>query len=391
MSRHIACFEVPSLEIALARLRDRSLVDRPVAIAPAGMRACLTEVSDEARQDGLLPGMPVAVARRLCPSARVLPPDPYAVQQADRAIWSVVARYAPAWEPFLPGHVFLDLTGTTRLFGAVSETAAKIERSVVAESGLTGLAGVGSSKLVARVASDLVPPSEVYEVWPGAERPFLAPLPIQMLPGVRTMHDRAVPRLLDDLNLQTVGDLAATPLRDLESAFGRWGPLLHQWAQGIDPTPVRPRAQQPRLEASMTLAADEIDDARIRYRLRELLDDLCRSLRRDQRVCRGLTLTLRHSDDVTATRSLPLPAPTCWAHELLPALETLYARAFTRRVRLRRLAVALERLVPAVHQLTLFPDDTPARRHTERAQRLALALDRVHARHGPQAIARGVC
>ena len=110
-------------------------------------------------------------------------------------------------------------------------------------------------------------------------------------------------RRLDDLNLQTLGSIAAVPLAHLESAFGATAGLLHNWALGIDPSPVRPPIAQPAIERSISLDPDEVDDQLLLGRLYGLLEHLCTTLRQQRRVCRRLTLTIRHSDHHEADRT----------------------------------------------------------------------------------------
>jgi len=332
-----------------------------VAIASLqNSRARLSEVSQEAQQDGVLAGMLMDQARRRCPSLRLLPPDPTRVRQAQQALDIVAAHYAPIWEPVRPGHLFLDLTGTTRLFGPTSDAALRIQRDVASRYGLAGVAGVGSNKLVAHIAATLMHPLQLCEVRPGSEPPFLAPLPVSILPGLSRAHARAVLGTLADLNLLTWGDIAESPLPALELVLGSHAMLLHHWAQGIDPSPVLPLPQQPRLELSVTLDPDELDDGRLLGHLSGVLERLCRELRRLQRVCHRVTLTVRYSDQVEITRCQRLSAGTAWEAELSPSVTTLFTRCVRRRVRVRMMTVGAEALTPPDGQLLLFDEESPS-------------------------------
>ncbi len=393
MDRQIVCFKVPAFEIALARLTDASLRDRPVAIAPPHTsRALLLAVSSEAAEEGLAVGMPIAQARRFCPTLRFLSPDPVLVRQAQNRLIERTARFAPAWEPVGPGHLFLDLTGTTRLFGRAIDTAARIEREVAQRDGLLGVIGVASNKLVSRMAAKLVPPRQLYEVRPGSEEPFLAPLPVTALPGLGQSPKPTLLALLEDLNIQTLGELAEIHPAHLELVLGREAARLSNWAHGIDPSPVVAPAARSRLDAFITLAPDEIDDARLSALLDNLLEHLCRELRQRRQGCRRLTLTARYSDDqlVTGARSLgPLAEPTCWEADLRPHLQTLFRRHVTRRVRIRRLTVGVEDVTALTEQLSLFSSESFGDSRPTRARRLATALDRITARFGEHALRRG--
>ena len=132
MDRHIAFFQIPTFEIALVRRQESALRSRPIAIATLqSPRACLREVSQEASEDGVRPGMSVELARRLCPRMQIFPPNPIQAAAVHQRLQHIMAEYAPVWEPVGPGHVFLDLTGTQRLFGPAVDTAMRIEREVI--------------------------------------------------------------------------------------------------------------------------------------------------------------------------------------------------------------------------------------------------------------------
>ncbi len=386
MDRHIVSFEIPTFRVALARLDDPSLRHRPVAVAQAPTpRALLQEISREAHDEGVTAGMMVGDARRLCPALRVLPPDPIRIRQACQRLFDVVLRFAPVWEPRKPGHLVLDLTGTARLFGPACDTAARIEREVARHYGLAGVVGVANTKLVSRIAGRLVAPLQLCEVLPGSEQTFLAPLPVTTLPGLGRFPKPAALVTLEDLNIATVGELAGIPAPHLDLVFGSHGVLLHDWALGLDPSPVLPPPQRSRLEESLVVEPDELDEGRLLGLLYDLLERLCRELRKQQRACRCLTLTLRHSDHVVLTGRQPLPSGTHWEAELFPRLQALFQRRFRRRVRVRSMTLGAEVLVPVEGQLSLFPEESVQRR----SRNLSLALDRLRERFGERAIAFG--
>ena len=391
MDRQIVSFQIPSLEIALARAATPSLRDRPVAIAPLHTpRALLQEVSPEAELDGVMPGMPVEQACWRSPSLRLLPPDPIRVRQAQQALDQVVGHYAPIWEPVRAGHLLLDLTGTTRLFGLASDTALRIQRDVARQYQLAGVVGVGSNKLVARIAATVVHPLQLCEIRPGSEPPFMAPLPVSVLPGLSRAHARTVLATLADLNLRTWGEIAEIPLPSLELALGPQAAVLHNWAQGIDPSPVLALPQQPRLEMSLALDPDELDDDRLLGHLYHLLERVCRALRSRQRICHRLVLTVRYSDQVEVARRQPVRPGTYWEVDLFPSLHALFARCVQRRVRLRRMTVAAEALAAPEEQLSLFAEQPSPEQTTQvRGRRLALALDHLRERFGESAIRYG--
>ncbi len=391
MDRQIVCFAIPSLAVALARLNDPLLRTRPLAIAPLHVpRALLREVSMEAEREGIHVGMPLDRARRLCPSLRVCSPNPRQVSTANQALLGIIQRYAPTWEPFLPGSVMMDLTGTTRLLGPACDVAAQVQQDVLARYQLEGVAGVGSNKLVAQTAATLIAPSELYDVRHGSERVFMSPLSVRTLPGLHRPCMRKVVQRLDDLNLLTLGDVADSPLDALNVVLGDYAGQVSRWAQGIDPTPVLPPVIHPCLEETVTLEPDEVDDARLWGRLLDVLHRLCRTLRGQRRMCGGLSVTIGYSDQREVTTRERVIPDTCWEMDLSRPLAALFQRGFRRRIRLRLMTVSLTALTAFAEQGVLFDERPPEEQQTRnRAQRLAMALDQLHHRFGEQAIRYG--
>ena len=388
MERQIACLYIPSFEIALARAQNAALRNRPVAVAPVHTsRALIREVSPEASAEGLQPGMSVELARMMCPALRIVPPDSSRVEAAHRELEQRVFSCAPAWESIRPGSLFLDFTGTTRLFGPPIDTATRIGRELTRHQGWESVIGLAGSKLVSQLAAaTLKRPPQVLWIHPGSEPPFLAPLPIMLLPGLSRSSTSLIVQRLEDLNLRTLGAIASVSLAQLETVFGTSATLLQNWALGIDPSPVHPPAAQPMIERTLPLDPDEVDDPLLLGRLYGLLEALCATLRQQQRVCRRLRLFLRHSDHVERTAHERLPHGTCWEADLQPVLTRLFYRCLRRRVRVTRLTLQIDGLESPAEQLSLFDEATSVQ---PASHRLSAALDAIRAKFGEQALCWG--
>ena len=388
MDRQIACLYIPSFEIALARAQNAALRNRPVAVAPVHTsRALIREVSPEASAEGLQPGMSVELARMMCPTLRIVPPDSSRVQAAHRELEQRVFSCAPAWESIRPGSLFLDFTGTTRLFGPPIDTATRIGRELTRHQGWESVIGLAGSKLVSQLAAaTLKRPPQVLWIHPGSEPPFLAPLPTMLLPGLSRSSTSLIVQRLEDLNLRTLGAIASVSLAQLQTVFGTSATLLQNWALGIDPSPVHPPAAQPMIERTLPLDPDEVDDPLLLGRLYGLLEALCATLRQQQRVCRRLRLFLRHSDHVERTAHERLPHGTCWEADLQPVLTRLFYRCLRRRVRVTRLTLQIDGLESPAEQLSLFDEATSV---PPASHRLSAALDAIRAKFGEQALCWG--
>ena len=385
------CFGIPRLAMALARLDDPTLRTRPVAIAFSHTsRAMIHEASPEAEDAGVVPGLQADQARRRCPSLKLVPPNPPRVAQAHHALMPFITLIAPIWESFQPGHFYLDLTGTTRLFGVTCDTTMRLERDVSARLGLQAVAGIGTNKLVAHMASSLLTPPQLCDVRAGSEQDFLSPLPVSTLPGLQGPGGTALRTRLTDLNLQTIGDLSDVSVEALEAVCGRWGHQLYQWARGIDCLPVIAPETSLSLTHSYLFEPDTIDYDRLIGGVSCLLDSLCHDLRRQHRLCHRLMLTLLYSDQLTVQRSSVLSTPTHWEVDMFPSAQTLFRRCFQRRVRIRSLIIRSNSFCPPPEQLSLFPPhDSKEPQAQPRPHRLASAMDRLRTRFGMKIIQFG--
>jgi DNA polymerase IV len=381
--RDILHLSVPSFPIALARIADASLRQRPVAVAPANSeRALLQCVSAEARSEGVHEGMPLYQARRLCSALTVLPPDPAGIARAMQDLTGICADFSPVWEPAAPGRLYLDMSGSRRLMGPGRDAALRLEREIGKRLRLCGGVGVAGNKLVSRIAASYLRKPGVCDVLRGSERGFIAPLPVSILPGVGKNREG---QLLRDLNLRRVGEIAELPVGQLRLAFGPFAHLLHQRAQGVDPSPVQPPRRTPEIAEESFLAREENDDTLLAAELCRLAEGCGLRLRRLGQGALRLTLAVTYADGVAEQRATDLPYPISHDLPLFAAAEALFCQTCTRRVRLRGMRLLCSRLTAEARQLGLF--DTP----TVSAEQQALqdALDRLRERHGRDAIRWG--
>jgi DNA polymerase-4 len=205
-----------------------------------------------------------------------------------------------------------------------------------------------------------------------------------LLPGLHRVQTSRILQRLKDLNLLTLGVIASVSLAHLQAAIGPPASLLHDWALGVDPSPVHPPIAQPMIERSLHLDPDDVDDRLLLGRLYRLSEQICATLRQRQRMCRYVSLTVRHSDHVQQTAHETLPHSTYWEVDLQPVLTGLFYRCFRRRVRLTRLMLQVSRLEPPVQQLSLFDESESV--VLPRSHRLSLALDQIRAKFGEQAL-----
>ena len=238
MERSIIHLNIADFAVAVERAVDCRLKDRPVIIAPEGAaRAAVYDMSEEAYRNGIRKGMALRRAVRLCRDARLLPPHPDRYEHAMRSLLKQTLPYSPLIETGEDdGHLFLDVSGTARLFGPPADVAWRLRRQVKKDLGLDPIWSVAPNKLVAKVATRLVKPDGEYIVGAGEEESLLAPLPISLVPGI----ERDDLLRLREFNLTRVSQFTALSLEQLQIPFGAHALFLYQTARGIDPSPVLP-------------------------------------------------------------------------------------------------------------------------------------------------------
>lgn len=383
MDREILHITVPAFPIALARVGEERLRDRPVAVAPLNSeRALLQSVSPEAEAEGIFAGTPVFRAKRACPSLTLIPPDPILIGKGNQALLDVSGEFTPVIEPGT-GRVFLDLTASRRLFGPARDVAARLEKSISRRLGLRASAGTGTNKLVSRVAADVLREPGVYDVMRGSERLFLSDFPVSVLPGVGESRQLL---LFRDLNLQRVGEVASLSVKQLRLAVGPFAPLLHDRACGIDRSPVQPPARSHEIVEEGILEAEANDDAVLLSELLRLAEGCGFRLRRLGKGARRISLTINYADGLSDEGRKTLPSPLSLDMPLFAAVEELFFSACKRRQRVRRLRLACCDMNQHAPQMELFP---AAEEETGRYTPLQETLDAVRERFGSGAIRWG--
>ena len=385
MDRHIIHLHIPAFSIAVARVCQPRLRDRPVAVAPPhSERSLILSASPEARREGVFKGMPLGKAVRLCPGLAVLPSNPALTEKACKVLGEVVAGYTPLWEPARPGHIYLDVTGTERLWGRAKDTGYRLGQEIKARLSLSATVGVSGNKMVSSIASRIIPCEGVLDVGQGQEAAFMAPLKVNVVPGIGRFRREI---LLEELNITLVRELAALDMGSLRLIFGRQAFVIHQRTLGIDTTPVYPTPMKPMVSEEITLPQDENDDWMLLGALYWLVEKCSCRLRSRGLFPGKAGLLIRYSDQMETTRQLKLPYDSSfWDFDLYDPIEKMFVNACNRRVRVRFIRVWFRDFSNSNDQLSLFHTTSP---DGNRKSLVIQALDRIRERHGEGSIKYG--
>ncbi|MGV1099803.1 DNA polymerase IV [Thiovibrio sp. JS02] len=381
-SRRIIHLDMDAFYASVETLDNPELLGKPVVVGGCSDRGVVSAASYEARGYGIHSALPIAMAKKLCPHAVFLPVRMERYQEISQRIMAIFARFTPLVEPLSLDEAFLDVTASRALMGPAEEIAREIKRLVRERTGLTVSAGVASSKLVAKIASDLNKPDGLTIVPAGAEKEFLAPLPIGRLWGV----GRVTREILSLLGVKTIGDLHKLPPRVLTGRFGKAGLFLLDSARGIDSRPVEPEREAKSIGNEETFATDLRDRKRIEQELLALCTKVGRRARRHGVRGKTVTLKVKYHDFTQITRAFTLAAPIDDDHTLYATGRTLLARTEVGSRAIRLLGISLSGFADkGTTQLFLFQDPE----EKEKCQELYRAIDAISARYGDNAILPG--
>ena len=332
---------------AAVEQRDKpSLRGRPVVVGGVGPRGVVATASYEARVFGVHSAMPTAEARRRCPQAAVLA-GRFEVYRADSiAVMGALSRYCSPVEQVSLDEAYVQLPEPDP-----RPVIDAIRADVAAATALAASVGAGSSKLVAKIASDLAKPDGVLVVSPGDEQAFLDPLPVRRIPGVGPASEARLARL----GIATVAQLRTLSAAEVTGLLGEaHGGQLWQLAHGVDPRPVTAEHEVKSVSVEETFDDDLTDPVRVEAVLDRMAAALSRRLREARTSGRTITLKARHPDFTTLTRSATQPGPTDDARVLARTARSLLGEVdLARGVRL--LGIGVSGLTPWVQQ-DLFED-----------------------------------
>jgi len=342
-------------------------------------RGVVAACSYEARKYGIHSAMPISLAYRKCPHAIFLRGDMKKYIRVSRQILAILERFTPDIEPISIDEAFLDITGSSHLFGTPEETCRKIKAAIRSETGLTASIGLAPNKMTAKIASDLEKPDGLVIVSHSGLLDFLHPLPVGKLWGVGKKTLEALHRM----GVCTVGDLAAQDRNDLAQRLGK--PGVHVWklAHGIDPREVRGEDEIKSVGNEHTFLQDETDTQRLEDTLMWLSEKVSRRMRHRNLKGRTIHLKIRLGDFSTYTRAVTLEHATNFVEDIYRQAQIKLEEFLYRKQPVRLIGVQVSNLEEEVRQLDLFQDVRPIR---EKQERLHAAVDVIKDRFGEDAI-----
>jgi DNA polymerase-4 len=355
--RAIVHLDLDAFFAAVEMLENPDLAGKPVLVGGRPQeRGVVAAASYPARAFGVHSAMPMARALALCPDAIILPARHSLYRTYSRQVMALLHQVSPLVEQMSIDEAYLDLTDLVDTWEEAVEVAARLQRRIKEEIGLSASLGVATNKLVAKVASDRDKPGGLTVVRPGEEAAFLAPLPVRVLWGVGPVTAAK----LAEIGVTTVGDLAQLPEEMLRARFGQHGAEMAHRARGVDERPVVTEHEPKSISQEMTFSRDIANPDTLRRELWRMSQGVGRELKHQELAAETVAVKLRYTDFTTLTRQMRLAVPTDDERVIYRAALVLLRRAWQRGQPVRLLGVAGRGLSPPVGQLSLWSNAGPA-------------------------------
>lgn len=340
--------------VSVERAHNPSLAGRPIVVGGVpGGHGAVVAASAEARRCGVAPSMSLREAERRCPDAVFLPGAFDRYLQASEAIDEIVRRRCPVVEWPSIDEAYFDVASGDRAQGQARVVAERIQEEIRSRLSLAAACGIGSSKIVAKIAAALARPNGLLYVLPGYDGRFLSPLKIELLPG---LSRQAVARL-HGTGVQTLGELATLDPASLSQLAGGGGAVLARQAAGIDERRVHGETVPRSISEETGLDEGTRDAEQVRLALDALVGRAAYRLRGVGLFARTITVKIRYGDARLETRAATLREASSLEDVLTPRARQLFdALARPHRV-IRLVGVSLSGLVPDGRQLSLFPTE----------------------------------
>lgn len=350
---------------------------------PKSRRGIVVAKSIPAKKYGVTTGEPVALALRKCPDLVCVPGDFALFDRCSRAFKKICASYAPVMESFSIDEVFLDMSGTHLIYPDPVAAAYEIKDKIRDELGFTVNVGIGTNKLLAKMASDFEKPDKVHTLFPSEIPEKMWPLPVRDLLFLGKASEQKLLRA----GIKTIGDMAKSDEAEMRQLLGdKNGRQLYRYANGIDDSPVRSEREEAKgYSAETTVEEDIVTYEQALSLLLAQCDVVAARMRRDGKKCSCVAVTYRTLDFKTRSHQKNFEDPTDVTEEIFAQVKKLLYECWKCEP-LRLIGVALTDLTSdEFRQMSLF-ENTEDR---EKQKKVDETIDDIRRRFGNGMIVRG--
>jgi len=375
MERSVVHMDLDTFFVSCVRLQNSALEGIPLIVG-GGDRGVVASCSYEARKFGVHSAMPIKLALRLCPEAKIVKGDMELFSRYSNTVSQIIEQRAPVMEKASIDEFYLDITGMDKFHGSYKWTN-ELSATVTHETGLPISFALSVNKTVSKIATGEGKPKGNLEIPQPMVQQFLNPLSIRKIP----MVGDATFKLLSRIAIRNIQTLAEMPINVLQEMIGKNGIELWKKANGIDNSPVEPYRERKSLSTEDTFHQDTTDMVFLRSVLCTMVEKLAYQLRSEGWLTSNVTVKIRYSNFDTETRQVTL-AYTASDHTLTKAVLEAFGKLYQRRMSLRLVGVRFSKLVRGSYQINLFED-------TQEMMSLYQAMDKIKNRFGANAVMRG--
>lgn len=350
---------------------------------PKSRRGIVVAKSIPAKKYGVTTGEPVSMALRKCPELVCVPGDFALFETCSRAFKKICASYAPVMESFSIDEVFLDMSGTEKIYPDPVKLAHEIKDRIREELGFTVNIGIGTNKLLAKMASDFDKPDKVHTLFPAEIPTKMWPLPVRDL----LFLGKASEQKLIKAGIKTIGEMARYPETEIQRLLGeKTGHQLYEYANGRDDSPVRGEREEAKgYSAETTTEEDIVTYEQAFSLLLAQCDVVAARMRKDGKKCSCISVTYRMLDFRTRSHQKKLENPTDVTEEIFAQIKNLLRECWQCQP-LRLIGVALTDLTSDdFRQMSLFENTE----NHEKQKKVDGVVDDIRKRFGNGMIVRG--
>jgi len=394
MQRVVFLVDMNAFFISCEMTRNPEIIGKPAAVAgnPKNRTGIVLAANYEARKYGVKTTMVIHQALKLCPNIIFVPPDHHFYESKSQAVMQVLSNYSPIIEQNSIDEAWLDMTGTESLFGSPVETAHKIMDEINNGLGLWCSIGISENKLLAKIASEIKKPMGITELWIKDIQAKLWPLSATDLYGI----GKQTGIKLNNIGIQTIGDLARYNSKALFQMLGKQGIELQRLANGIDDSPVTPHVsgEMKSIGRSTTLAEDAVNIEDVRNIFLEMCEEIGFDARKNHKKARTIQVTIKYSDFQNITRQISIE-PTCLTKDIYEKGFSLLNRNWNnfKPVRLVGISISGFEQDCVSAQLSLFDQvDVSDKVYyaSQKEEKLEKAIDSIRCKLGKSAISRAI-
>jgi len=370
MERTILHMDLDTFFVSVERKLDSRLEGKPILVGGIGDRGVVAACSYETRSFGVHSGMPMKMARNLCPEATVIRGEGGVYSKHSKEVTEIIREAVPVFEKASIDEFYADLSGMDRFQGSSYKMAQELRKRIKKEAGLPISFGLSANKLVSKVATGTAKPDNERKIEFGTEKNFLAPMLVKKIP----MVGEKTSQILYNLGIKHVKTIQEMPVEMMAKVLGKNGVVLWNRANGIDETPIIPFHERKSISNERTFGKDTGDVKRMREMIRAMAENLAYQLRNGEKLTSCISVKIRYSDFNTFSKQLKIPY-TSADHLLIPQVEKLFEQLHNRRMMVRLVGVTFSDLAGGNYQINIFDD-------SEEKLNLYQAMDFLRNRYG---------